>query len=211
MHASSASRISEGYDGIARNAKLLIAAEPNSDSRQSVENDKVRAVQNRLESEASGRWLLIIDNADDQDLIYGISQMADYFPRSDRGSIILTTRDKAIGLKFTGSASKIVAVQALDIASSKALLEGKLGQDVAGEDSCRALAEELQGVPLALAQAAAYINEQSATIQEYLNLYSSSESSKINLLNEDFEDVVRKAQDTRSPIAAAWIISFEII
>jgi tetratricopeptide (TPR) repeat protein len=77
--------------------------------------------------------------------------------------------------------------------------------------AARALAEELEGVPLALVQAGAYINEQSITIKEYLNLYRSSESSKINLLSEDFEDVVRRAQDTRRPVAATWIISFETI
>jgi hypothetical protein len=155
VHASSASRISEAYDEIARNAKLLTAADPSTDGRQSAEKDKMRAVQNWLESEASGRWLLIIDNADDQDLIYGTSQMADSFPRSDRSSIIMTTRDEAVGLKFTGTASRIVVVQALDVTSSRTLLEGKLGQDAADEDSCRALAEELEGVPLALVQAAA--------------------------------------------------------
>lgn len=104
---------------------------------------------------------MIIDNADDHDLIYRTFQMADYFPRSDLGSIIMTTRDRTVGLKFTGTASRIIAVQALNLVSSRALLEGKLIQDVADEDSCRALAEELDGVPLALVHAAAYINEQS--------------------------------------------------
>jgi hypothetical protein len=77
--------------------------------------------------------------------------------------------------------------------------------------SCRSLVQELDGVPLALVQAAAYINEQSITAEEYLDLYYSSESSKINLLSGDFEDIVRETQDTKNPIAATWVISFESI
>jgi hypothetical protein len=53
--------------------------------------------------------------------------MADNFPRSDIGSIIMTTRGKAVRLKSTGSGSMIVAVQALAVVSSSAFPEGKLG------------------------------------------------------------------------------------
>jgi hypothetical protein len=211
VHASTATRISEAYDEISQKAAILVTSDPKSEGPQSKGESKMKVVIDWLESEASGRWLMVIDNADDQDLIYETSKMADYFPRSDLGSIILTTRDKAVGLKFTGTASRIIDVQPLDLVSSRAMLEGKLGQDAADENSCRTLAEELEGVPLAFVQAAAYINEQSITIHEYLNLYNSSETSKISLLSEDFEDVVRRAQDTKSPVAATWVISFEHI
>lgn len=108
--------------------------------------------------------------------------------------------------------AELLLFKALDFSTSRALLERKLGQDaVASEEVCQELVEELEGVPLALVQAAAFINEQSIGIQQYLDFYRSSETSKINLLSEDFEDVVRTAQDSKSPIAATWIISFETI
>lgn len=98
-------------------------------------------------------------------------RMADYFPRSDMGSIIMTTRDKIVGVKFTGAASRVVSVVASDAPSSRVLLEGKLGHGPADEDSCQAIAEESQGVSLSLVQAAAYIDEQSISIEEYLDIY----------------------------------------
>ena len=43
-----------------------------------------------FESNKSGKWLIVIDNADDIDLLYNPDEghLAAYFPRSARGSVL---------------------------------------------------------------------------------------------------------------------------
>lgn len=57
-------------------------------------------VKNWLSNENSGRWLMILDNADDTNLFFpdtkGIARLADYLPKSTKGSILLTTRDRRV-------------------------------------------------------------------------------------------------------------------
>jgi len=61
--------------------------------------DKLQLVKNWFEEEASGKWILVIDNADDIDLLYGggnyegdrsSNRLADYFPRSPNSSLHIT-------------------------------------------------------------------------------------------------------------------------
>lgn len=64
--------------------------------------------------------------------------------------------------------------------------------------------------PLAIVQAAAYINAIEIKIGDYLLLLSQQEVEVIQLLGEDFEDegIYRGA---KNPIATTWLISFEQI
>jgi Tetratricopeptide repeat len=72
-----------------------------------------------------------------------------------------------------------------------------------------ALLAELTYLPLAIVQAAAYINENGITITEYLFLLKEQEEV-IDLLSEDFEDDGRY-RDIKNPVATTWLISFEQI
>lgn len=151
---------------------------------------------------------MVIDNADDVELLYGPDRLADYFPHSDDGSCIMTTRDKRVGLKFTG-ASHVVLLDALDLDRSKDLLASKFSEGV-DLNNCEELVKELEGIPLALVQAAAFIHMNSIDIDEYLEIYRQSSSSKIDLLSQDFEDSIRD-REAMNPVAATWCISFEHI
>jgi hypothetical protein len=54
-------------------------------------------VKAALSRKEAGRWLLIVDNADDTDLLFGPASLADLLPFSRIGSILFTTRNhKAI-------------------------------------------------------------------------------------------------------------------
>ena len=74
-----------------------------------IDDDKVDVkslVATHLGRESTGRWLLIIDNADDLELLYrkanfddeivGSLALAKYFPVSRHGSILLTTRNHIV-------------------------------------------------------------------------------------------------------------------
>ena len=69
---------------------------------------------------------------------------------------------------------------------------------------------ELTYLPLAIAQAAAYINENGITLRCYLSLLAEQEEEVIALLSEEFEDNGRH-RDVKNPVATTWLISFEQI
>ncbi len=68
----------------------------------------------------------------------------------------------------------------------------------------------LTHLPLAIAQAAAYINENGITLADYLTLVDCQEQEIIELLTEEFEDDARYS-DMKNPVATTWLISFQKI
>ena len=73
-----------------------------------------------------------------------------------------------------------------------------------------ALLSQLTYLPLAIVQAAAYINENGIAIANYLSLLTEQEEEVIDLLSEEFEDDGRY-RDVKNPVATTWLISFEQI
>lgn len=203
MHASTLQRIEKDYLDIAK--KVGIAGWDSSDPNV----DKLQLVKHWFEETISGHWILILDHADDVDLLFGSSRLADYFPRSLHGAILLTTRNKQVASKFAPNRQHVLHVRAFEDSESVNLLKAKIG-DQFGDDDYIRLANALDHVPLALVQAAAFICEQEISIAKYLSHYDQSDTAKIQLLSEDFEDDMRD-QDIKNPVAATFAISFEQI
>ncbi|KAL8852521.1 MAG: hypothetical protein Q9221_002645 [Calogaya cf. arnoldii] len=202
IHASTAERMKSGSRDIANEIGI-----PGRDGQ---DVDILRKVKEWFESEISGRWLLIYDNVDDIDLTYGGThgRLADYFPRSNRGSIIMTTRNRQIGIKFA-TAKNIVPLSALSDEKSIALMATKLEEDHPETNpDLERLANVLGGIPLAITQATSFIQENGSTPARYLGLYEASESNRIELLSEDLEDDTRDPE-LKNPIASTWVVTFE--
>jgi tetratricopeptide (TPR) repeat protein len=72
------------------------------------------------------------------------------------------------------------------------------------------LLDLLTNLPLAIKQAAAFLNENSMSISEYVRIYQSSDEELIELLSENFEDHGRYS-DIKNPVAFTWLISFQHI
>ena len=125
------------------------------------------------------RWLLVLDNADD------LRQLRPYLPTTN-GHILLTTRAHALG----DLANKVEATR-MDTDEGALLLlrRAKVIADdadlAAASDIDQALAHalttEMDGLPLALDQAGAYIEEQVLSLEEYLDLFR---TQKAELLKE---------------------------
>lgn len=127
----------------------------------------VEAVKRWLEQQSG--WLLILDNANDFELV------SDFLRRQWPGHILLTTR-----LRFTGSVGKVeLQVMGAEDGALFLLRRAKLialhdTLETASEDDRQLAAEitkEMGGLPLALDQAGAYIEEMSSSLAEYLKLY----------------------------------------
>jgi tetratricopeptide (TPR) repeat protein len=173
--------------------------------------DVKRLVQDYLSKESAGQWLLIFDNADDIDMWIGQStRLIDYLPRSKHGRIIFTTRDRKAGVKLAHQ--NIVEVPEMDEKMATNLLQKYLvDPDLVNDQlDTKALLRELTYLPLAIVQAAAYINENRITISEYLSLLGNQEEDVIDLLSEEFEDDGRY-HNIKNPVATTWLISFEQI
>ena len=179
--------------------------------------DIKKLVQRHLSQESAGRWLLIFDNADDMDLWiqnagYGGQSpgLIDYLPRSSQGCVVFTTRSRKVAVRLAQQnvikvleMDEEVAMQVL----SKSLIDQGLLQN--HEDIIKLL-QKLTFLPLAIVQAAAYINENGTTLANYLLLLEDQEQNVIELLSEEFEDEGRY-RDTKNPVATTWLVSFEQI
>ncbi|KAJ6025038.1 hypothetical protein N7540_005835 [Penicillium herquei] len=67
---------------------------------QNIEGESVmESVQRQLSSDKAGKWLFIVDNADEKDLLF--NKLNQYFPISNNGVTLLTTRSHEIALSGT--------------------------------------------------------------------------------------------------------------
>ena len=184
------------------------------------EEDKAdvrRLVQSYLSKENAGQWLLVFDNADDINMWIaksgsepGSGCLIEYLPQSEQGCIVFTTRDRKIAVKLAHQ--KIVEVPEMDEDVATQLLQKCLINPdlVNSELHTKALLEKLTYLPLAIIQAAAYINENRIEFTDYLLLLEDQEEEVIDLLSEEFEDDWRY-HNVKNPVATTWLISFEQI
>ena len=184
------------------------------------EEDKAdikRLVQEYLSQESAGQWLLVFNNTDNIDIWIDKSgseqesgRLIDYLPMSKQGCIIFTTRDRKTAVKLAHQ--NIMEVLEMDEKVAIQLLQKYLvNQDlVKNEQDTKALLIQLTYLPLAIVQAAAYINENGLVFTDYILLLEDQEEEVIDLLNEEFEDDGRY-RNIKNPVATTWLISFEQI
>lgn len=129
--------------------------------------------------ETYDHWLLVLDNADD------LRQVKSYLPKAS-GHILLTTRAQALG----GLAQGLLVNQmgrdegALFLLRRSQVIGDQADFSEALETEqglARQLTTEVDGLPLALDQAGAYIEEQCLSLEEYLELF---QTEKEELLKE---------------------------
>jgi tetratricopeptide (TPR) repeat protein len=173
-----------------------------------------KLVQQRLSQESSGKWLLVFDNSDDIDIwtdradnTTGSGRRIDYLPQSKYGSILFTTRSRKAAAKLAGK--NVVSIGEMDDTMAKHLLEKCLINRhlLIDEQTTMDLLEKLTHLPLAIVQAAAYINENQIALSDYTALLDDTEQNLIEILSEEFEDEGRY-QDIKIPIATTGLISF---
>ncbi|KAI1132527.1 hypothetical protein F5Y10DRAFT_196580 [Nemania abortiva] len=168
-------------------------------------------VKTALSREDSGRWLLIIDNADDTDLFFGPARLSDYIPFSKTGSVLFTTRNHQVTVNLNIPKCGTYDVMEMSRAETTKLLQMNLKEaQICDADSTSGLLEFLADLPLAIKQASAFMAQTGITITKYLERCHLSEKSSIKLLSKNFEDRGRY-RGVKNPIAATWLISFEHI
>jgi tetratricopeptide (TPR) repeat protein/transcriptional regulator with XRE-family HTH domain len=162
----------------------------------------VAAVKRWLEQHEG--WLLILDNADE------LLVLTDFLPAEGAGHLLLTTRAQA-----TGSIASGLSVEKMETRESMLLLLRRaklLASDEPLDNTSRKtrtqiqrIVHELDGLPLALDQAGAYIEEVGCSLAEYLTIY---EQRRLDLLKRQSKLAF---SDYPYTVASTWSLSFEQI
>jgi hypothetical protein len=215
---SNAARFEQSFRDIADAVKLF--------GRQNPKANIFKLVHDWLHDGKKGKWVLILDNVDDARFLLdaqpdiqgqtGGSEnssskpLREYLPQSQNGSILITLRSKEAALRLV-EPSDIVAVEPMDEIRALALFEKKLGKQDKSQDIAE-LAAALEYMPLAIAQAAAYISQRAPrySVQQYLEEFRKSDYRKTSLLDHEGGQL-RRDQDAKNSIIVTWQISFDYI
>lgn len=219
VHAGTQARFEEGYRRIAEATKM--------DGWNDPKADVLRLVRSWLCDETNGRWVMVVDNADDSDVFFpplhespasnvsnpgqATGLLSDFLPQSLNGSILVTSRSQDVAFRLTGNYACIVGVKPMDEDDALALLQKKLGFHADRKDATELL-QALDRMPLAITQAAAYIAQRAprVTVSRYLGDIRRSDHDRVRLLKNDVGDSRRDGQASNA-IIATWQISFEHI
>jgi len=168
-------------------------------------------VKNAMSQESCGSWLLIIDNADDVELLFGTTALCDYLPSSPQGSILFTTRNHEVVAKLDIPKRNIITAVEMTNTEALEMLQINLEENQTRDnDSTTALLKLLTHLPLAIKQASAYMAKTSMSTTKYLQHCRSSDKRLIMLLSRETEYQGRH-KSINSAIATTWLVSFNHI
>ena len=176
-------------------AGLLNLPEKDKKEQQMV----VHAVKQWFETHSG--WLLIFDNADD------LAMVRDYLPEGTKGHTLLTTRAQAMG----GLARKVELDTMRPAEGAELLLRraGIITEDATLERASTAdraaaidIVHAMDGLPLALDQAGAYIEETSESVANYLSIYQQQRAELLKRRG----GLVPGHPDS---VATTWSLAFE--
>lgn len=216
IQASNAARFEQSFREIADHVKIP--------SRKDPKANIFKIVYDWLRDEKNGKWLLILDNADDTRWLLeahvttgavpvsGFQErpLWEYLPQIQHGSALVMTRSRAAAVQLVEERD-IIAVEPMDEVHAIALLQRKLGTQSDGEDTIELVAM-LDFMPLAIVQAAAYIGQRASrcSIRQYIKKFQKTDRSKTSLLTHK-SNPFQRDQDARNSIIITWQISFDYI
>ncbi|GGV51403.1 NB-ARC domain-containing protein [Streptomyces spectabilis] len=142
------------------------------------------------------RWLIVLDDVTDPDDLKGL-----WPPTSLHGRTLVTTRRRDAALAADGRHT--IHVGLFTDEEALAYLATSLAQHGEPADELSALAADLGHLPLALAQAAAYIVDAGETVSGYRTLLADRTTTLAALAPDALPD------DQALPLAAAWSLSID--
>jgi hypothetical protein len=219
VHAGSVTQFEADYRKLGSLAKIP----GHNDTKQSTG----LIVKQWLESPQSGDWILVIGNADNMLDFYPklksteskksdtVSTIAydgieEFIPRGSKGTIIVTTRDREV---------------ARNLANQNVIIKPELSRDEAiqlfhqyySDAECTSddtaalprLLKELQYLPLAIVQVAAYLDlNRSITTSRYLEIFKGTRESQKRLLSKANYNIWRDKSRNAETILTTFSISF---
>jgi hypothetical protein len=175
--------------------------------------DAKELIQRHLSKEIAGKWMLVVDNADNVEVMKGSvgeKGILDYLPKSELGFTLFTTRDKKTAHALAGNST--ADVEKLNVRTASDLFKKMLTRkDLLYEGAVvNKLLVELDCLPLAITQAAAYINVNPVSVNEYLGHLRGTESNLVYIMSEEMSDHTR-CKHAANAVAKTWLVSFDQI
>jgi tetratricopeptide (TPR) repeat protein len=217
VHASNRARFENAYATIADRIELPGRLDPKTDI--------LRLVSDWLGDERNGPWTMVVDNVDDAEMFFPSQSQGQediptllgaYLPRSSNGSMLITSRKKDAAASLAGGYQNIREVPSMDESQGIQLLRNKLSphklQATSHEDDAMTnLLRALGYMPLAISQAAAYINRQARmTVAGYLREFQVSDRKRTSLLQHNAGDL-RRDEGASDSVMTTLQMSFERI
>ncbi|KAK0761664.1 hypothetical protein N5P37_005646, partial [Trichoderma harzianum] len=182
--------------------------------------DLLMAVRYRIET--SPPWVLILDNADNLRL-FGVGHTAqdalnlgeytlsldNFIPRGPRGQVLWTSRDECIAGSLV-AARRAIEVTNMTLDEAKELFDSIRNKQVSNDEAkdIAALLAELDWLPLAISQAAAYIRiTKTLTVKEYM-LKLKEDKKRWEILEQSQTDRHRRREVSNS-VLKTWNISMQ--
>ncbi|KAJ5286714.1 hypothetical protein N7478_002400 [Penicillium angulare] len=219
IHASNAARCEKSLRDLADRVEI-----PERDDRNA---NIFQLVGKWLQDKRIGKWILVLDNVDDDELIRkplatGTESQSSspinastqpplwYLLESSNGSIIIISRSKGVALNIA-SPKNLIEVQPMEKSEAMDLLQKKADIPAESEDIAP-LVEALEFMPLAIVQAAAYITHRSprCSVSQYLEKIQKSDREAAQLLNYA-AGVLHRDWEAKNSILVTWQISFDYI
>ncbi|RYP52366.1 hypothetical protein DL768_002477 [Monosporascus sp. mg162] len=184
--------------------------------KKKTDDEDIKTLFSRhLERDSDRKWFLLVDNADDMDVLYGsadstLEGIYQYVPMSENCVVLFTTRSRDVALSV--AETDVIELEELNLEEAttlltKSVIRKQLLQD---EEMTRELLKELTHLPLAIAQAAAYLNRNQVSLKRYLELLRSTEKETVSLMSIEFHDNTRY-RGSQNAVATTWLVSFDRI
>ena len=177
----------------------LQKVDEHTQSNQQSQQHLVEAVTHWLEEQS--HWLLILDNVEDLSLVDA------FIPITSTGHVLLTTRIQATASIATG-----LDLETLEADEAALLLLRRTGiiqQDALSADTASAdyieardIALAVDGLPLALDQAGAYIEETGCSLFDYIDRYRRQRRTLLDLRGNALVEHPES-------VATTWLLSFQ--
>lgn len=179
--------------------------------RKDIVSFNIRLATAWLENDESGDWVLVLDNVDNPVMLQRHDNNAaiiEQLPVRSKGKVLATSRRKDLALSMAGSENAVIHIDVFTPEEAVECFKQLLPSDDTADNDVLSLAKDLDFLPLAIRQAAAYISNQSASIMEYSDALKSSETSTLRLLEQEFRDTMR-ADGVPNSVLHTWLVSFE--
>ena len=168
----------------------------------------LKAVKLWFETPASGNWTIVIDNLDD------IEPKSRHYIPVRRGEILFTTRDKRIighpDLVPTGAGIEVSRMSEEEAMATFCSIVGS--EEPLLSPATGSLLTLLDGLPLAISQAATYIRTTHTPTANYLDLLQKSEEHQQALLSEPLPPALRnEGTDLSRAVMTTWALSVQKI
>ncbi|KAG7001298.1 hypothetical protein G7Y79_00032g066510 [Physcia stellaris] len=172
--------------------------------------DIVQLVSLHFQRGYAKHWLLVLDNADDVELLTkGKNALAKCIPTYRNGSIIVTSKDRYVAQTLTGRAHDTIVIERLSCKDALTLFRSRLPGGTKLDDAIELqILDILEYLPSGIAQAAAYIDYSNITLCEYLSELTESEAGLLKSLDEEHVDH-RRGSDSPKSVFRGWKLSYE--